>query len=84
MAYKEPIGEIILKKALGNAGADPDAARNKTVLSCGGIYIPHNSKNRRTIHQLVNTHSKDNPVKVMISSEPKNVLYKLLIKESLN
>ena len=84
MAHKEPISEMILKQALGDTGMNSETGKNKTVLSCGGVYIPHRDKHRRTIHELINTHSKENPVKVIASSAPKNILYKLLAKEILN
>jgi len=83
MAHREPISEMIFQRALGNC-PDEMMSKNATVLSCGGIYIPHRGERKYTIHQIINTHRKDEPVKLVSAAKPRNVLHDVLMKESLN
>lgn len=82
MAYREPITDMILNRALGNC-PDDMVCKNSTVLSCGGIYIPHRG-DRRILRQIITTHKKDEPVKLVASAGSRNFLYEVLMKESLN
>lgn len=79
---KEPIGEMILRDAVGG---DEMISKAPTVLSCGGIYIPRTSREeQRVIYHIITTSSREEPVKVMTGLRPRNALHEILIKESLN
>lgn len=78
---REPIGELILQKIF-----DPEerGEANPTVLSCGGIYIPHRGSQERILFHIITTSSREEPVKVVTGARPRNVLYEVLLKESMN
>ena len=80
---KEPIGRMILKRAFGSR-LEELSSKDPTVLSCGGIYIPHRVPQGRTLYHVINTSSQSEPVKLVSGVRPKNVLREMLIKESLN
>lgn len=80
---KEAIPEVIVKQLFNN---DPFelTSRNPAVLSCGGIYIPHKGREERVLYHIINTSSEAEPVKVVTGMRPRNILYEVLIKESMN
>lgn len=57
---------------------------NPVVLSCGGIYIPHQGHTQRIIYHILTTANESLPVKVVTGIKPRNALHKVLIKESMN
>ncbi len=57
---------------------------NPVVLSCGGIYIPHQGVNQRIIYHIITTANENSPVKVVTGVKPKNVLEQIITKESMN
>ena len=57
---------------------------NPVVLSCGGIYIPHQGEVRRISYHILTTPNETEPVKVVTGIRPYNILQKVLAKESLN
>lgn len=59
-------------------------SKDPTVLSCGGIYIPHRGTQQRLLYHIINTPSDREPVKVVCGSRPKNVLHEVMLKESMN
>lgn len=77
----EPVGEAILQQIF-----DPEKRGevNPTVLSCGGIYIPHRGSQERIPFQVITTSSQAEPVKVVTGARPRNILYEVLLKESMN
>ncbi len=79
---RESIGNLLLREIRGVEGEQE--SDEPAVLSCGGIYIPHNANQQRFIYQIINTSSEREPVKVVSGSRPHNVLRDLLYKESLN
>jgi hypothetical protein len=83
MATREPIGEMIFKRALSNY-PDEESYQDSTVLSCGGIYIPHKGDSKRRLHQILNTARKDEPVKLVSQNRNRNVLREILMKENMN
>lgn len=80
---KERIGRVILKRAF-ESSPDEFCSKDPTVLSCGGIYIPHRAGQVRTLYHVLNTSNQTEPVKIVSGVRPKNLLHELLIKESLN
>jgi hypothetical protein len=79
---KEPIGEMILKRVF--SCSDDIKSKNPTVLSCGGIYIPHRKRREQILYHILNTPSESEPVKVVAGARPRNVLFEVLMKESMN
>lgn len=83
MARGEPISDMILNRVFSNCPEEiPN--RSQTVLSCGGIYIPHKGTGSRIIHQILNMPRTDEPVKLVSTNAPRNILREVLLKESLN
>ena len=78
---KEPISEMILNQAFDPEKRD---GASPTVLSCGGIYIPHRGEREEILCHIITTSSREEPVKVVTGARPRNVLYEVLIKESMN
>ncbi|MFH1830067.1 MAG: hypothetical protein ABH871_04750 [Pseudomonadota bacterium] len=77
------LNQIIMKEIL--AGSDVETSEaGPAVLSCGGMYIPHRGQRQDVLYQIITTHKSDEPVKVVTGSRPKNVLYEVLLKESMN
>ena len=83
MAHKEPTNEMILKRTLASTRGEC-LPKNAAVFSCGGMYIPHRGNRAKTLHHIINTHKKDEPVKVFTGVKPRNMLHEAMIKESLN
>lgn len=79
---KEPIGEMILRRIF--AGSEEVSAKHPTVLSCGGIYIPNRVRRQRILYHILNTPSEQEPVKVVTGQRPRNRLFEVLMKESMN
>jgi len=57
---------------------------NPVILSCGGIYIPQQGEARRIIYHILTTPNEMEPVKVVTGMRPRNILLKVLAKESMN
>lgn len=83
MAYKEQSQELLMRRTFGSS-PDEMTSRHPAVLSCGGIYIPHHGVRDSVLRQLINTNNKEEPVKLITREGPRNVLYEILMKESLN
>lgn len=79
---RESIGELLLREIRGDQ-AEP-ISPEPAVLSCGGIYIPHGSVERRTIYEIINTSSANEPVKLVTGDRPRNILREVLRREALN
>lgn len=77
---KEPVGELILGQIMNPEQEGP----SPTVLSCGGIYIPHRSREEQVLYNIITTSNRNEPVKVVTGVRPRNQLYEVLFKESLN
>ena len=78
---KEPVGGMILSQMFDpekHDGAGP------TVLSCGGIYIPHRGNREEILCHIITTSCSEEPVKVVTGARPRNVLHEVLLKESMN
>ena len=76
--------EMILNE-ISQQGVAEVQERSPMVLSCGGIYIPHTKRDARQWQAEVLTTSNENePVKVFSAVRPRNVLYDMLLRESLN
>ena len=75
--------EMIMKQILLSSDLDTEA-EGPTVISCGGIYIPHSGDRERTIYHIINTSSSEEPVKVVTGRRPRNVLFEILSRESMN
>lgn len=60
------------------------SSMSPVVLSCGGIYIPHQGRTQRIIYHIITTANEDTPVKVVTGIRPRNILQKVLLKESMN
>lgn len=78
---REPIGELVMNELLGTPEL---VSKNPTVLSCGGMYIPHRDDACRVLYHIITTSRKDEPVKVVTGARPRNALHDILFKESLN
>ena len=80
-ASREPVGEMILNQVF-----DPESKNgaSPTVLSCGGIYIPHRGEREEILYHVITTSCREEPVKVLTGARPRNVLYEVLLKESMN
>ncbi len=80
---QKTLSEVIIRQIYRE---DPPegAKRNPTVLSCGGIYIPHRARRNSPLYHILNTPSDTEPVKVVTGVKPRNVLYEVMQKESLN
>lgn len=75
--------DMIMERILD--GSDLGAEhKNPTVISCGGIYIPHNKARERVLYHIINTASGEEPVKVVSGYRPRNVLHEIMSKESKN
>jgi hypothetical protein len=74
--------EILHKVSEGRLGGLSSV--NPVVLSCGGIYIPHQGANQRIIYHIITTANENTPVKVVTCIRPRNILQQLLSKESMN
>ena len=72
-----------LKKALEHNLGELSQV-NPAVLSCGGIYIPHQGHTQRIIYHIITTANEKTPVKVVTGIKPRNVLQQVLAKESMN
>lgn len=80
---REPTGDIIVRETL--PGDESGRPAHPTVLSCGGIFIPRRSESEQKIfYQVITTSCENEPVKVVTGSRPRNVLYDVLMKESMN
>ncbi|MFH0799103.1 MAG: hypothetical protein V2A66_02835 [Pseudomonadota bacterium] len=75
------IGDVILGDAPDTEGL---SAQNSTVLSCGGIFIPHRGEERRILYHIITTSSLNEPVKVVTGARPRNRLHEVLLKETMN
>ncbi|MFA4973060.1 MAG: hypothetical protein WC683_10620 [bacterium] len=58
--------------------------RNAAVISCGGIYIPHNGAREQLIYEIINTFNAEEPVKIVSGFRPRNILHEIIQKESMN
>lgn len=67
-------------------GLDGINAKNPTVLSCGGIFIPRPKQMGRNdeLYKILNTTNKDEPTKLVTGSLTLNILQEVLHKESMN
>lgn len=74
--------EVLQRVSEGRLGGLPSV--NPVVLSCGGIYIPHQGAQQRIIYHIITTANENTPVKVVTGIRPKNILDQLLSKESMN
>lgn len=83
MAHHEPINEMLFQRALSNC-PDEMGANESTVLSCGGIYIPHKGDPKRRLMQILNTARKDEPVKLVSQGRQRNILREVMMKENMN
>jgi hypothetical protein len=83
MAQNEPVAKMLFNKALG-ANLGENSNERSTVLSCGGIYIPHSKRHRISLYQVLTMPGSEEPVKIFTGAKPKNILYEVLIKESMN
>ena len=77
------VSGIIMRQILIGTETEANEA-GPAVISCGGIYIPHKGSRHDALYHIINTHRDDEPVKVVTSSRPKNVLHELIMKESMN
>jgi len=61
-------------------------AKNPTVLSCGGIFIPRPRPMgpNDSIYNILNCANDREPTKVVSGAFPRNVLMEVLHKESMN
>ena len=57
---------------------------NPVVLSCGGIYIPHQNEAQRIYYHILTTPNEEMPVKVITGVRPRNILQQVLARESMN
>jgi hypothetical protein len=80
-AARQPVGELILNQVFDPEQRDQ---ASPTVLSCGGIYIPHRGRQEEILYHIITTSSREEPVKVVTGARPRNVLYEVLLKESMN
>lgn len=79
-ASKENSGGLMLGRVL-----DPEGeGANPTVLSCGGIYIPHRGRQDEILSHIITTSCREEPVKVVTGVKPRNVLREVLLRESMN
>ena len=77
------VSDIIIGQILGDA--DSEAVQGgPAVISCGGMYIPHRGSRQEALYHIINTHKNDEPVKVVTGNRPRNVLYAVMMKESMN
>ena len=80
---KGHVRDMILEQIL--LGCDMSSEKDSpTVISCGGIYIPHSGERERTIYHIINTSSGEEPVKVVTARKPRNILHEIIIRESMN
>lgn len=77
------LDEEILQKAFQESWGELSSA-NPVVLSCGGIYIPHQGDAQRIYYHILTTPNADMPVKVVTGARPRNILQQVLAKESMN
>ncbi len=82
-AQQGQLSEIIMRQVMMGYDLDEGSA-NPTVISCGGIYIPHQGGQQRTIYHVINTPSESEPVKVVAGARPRNILREVMVKESMN
>lgn len=75
--------EQILQETLQESWGELSSV-NPVVLSCGGIYIPHNGDVQRIYYHILTTPNETTPVKVVTGARPRNTLQKVLAKESMN
>ena len=70
--YEESAGEL--------------SSKNPMVLSCGGMYIPHEKRKGADmpLWEVISTPDSENPSKVVSSGMPKSPLAAILDKEHLN
>lgn len=61
-------------------------AKNPTVLSCGGIFIPRprEMKPGDPLYHILNVANANEPTKIVTGIVPQNLLQAVLQKESLN
>lgn len=80
-AVRENVSELILNQAF-----DPEVrdGASPTVLSCGGIYIPHRGRQEEILFHIITTSRSDEPVRVVAGARPRNFLREVLLKESMN
>jgi len=83
MAHREAFQEMVFKRVLASSSEEFDH-RNSAVLSCGGIYIPHRGDPKVRLMSILTTARKDEPVKLVSQSKPRNALFEVLMKENLN
>lgn len=81
MSTREIGGDLIIKQF---SGGDEQSFQNPTVLSCGGIYIPQQPEHQKILYHIITTSSHEEPVKILTGARPRNVLYEVLLKESMN
>ncbi|MFH1874674.1 MAG: hypothetical protein ABH859_05760 [Pseudomonadota bacterium] len=71
--------EKVLQGSFGGlSSVDP------AILSCGGIYVPHQNETQRVIYRIIITSNQEMPVKVVTGVRPKNILHLLMQKEAMN
>jgi hypothetical protein len=80
-AVREPVSELILNRAFDPERRD---GSSPTVLSCGGIYIPHRGCQEEILLHIITTSRADEPVRVVTGAKPRNSLREVLLKESMN
>lgn len=78
---KEQSRELILKQVINPLSG---AHANPAVLSCGGIYIPHRGPEEKVLCNIITTLNREEPIKVVMGVKPRNDLYEVLLKESMN
>lgn len=62
------------------------SSKNPMVLSCGGIYVPHNRRRsfERPLWHILNLADEKRPVKVVSGNLLKSALAEILAKEGMN
>lgn len=79
----ETEAQQILEAAYGQKSNHPGGTDNPVVLSCGGIFIPQ-PQNRPLQYHVLNTPNEEIPSKVVSGVIPRNMLYLVMAKESMN
>ena len=77
------VSEIIMNQILGVTDVEAREA-GPAVISCGGMYIPHKGSRQEVLYHIITTQKDDEPVKVVTGRRQKNILYSVMMKESMN
>jgi hypothetical protein len=80
---REPIRQMLLQQVLQTTHC-AETFSHATVLSCGGMYIPHHGERSEALYQIITTSCVEDPVKLVTGARPRNILHEVLIKESMN